>query len=103
MSTMYVMRRANGDLFTKETKGRVRIPIWSSEDAVARYKAHNPELAVFLPTRLERSVLKKVTEIGSAGGTEFFLLSDDSPSARLFDGRLIKPEELFEDRQHSPI
>lgn len=98
MSTMYVMRRANGDLFTEETEGGVRIPIWSSEDSVARYKARNPELAVFLPTRLEQSVLKKVTEMASATRTELYLLSDDSPSAQLFDGRPIKPEELFEGR-----
>ena len=42
MSELFVMRRANGDLFTQEINGKLVIPVWSGRDAVARYKERNP-------------------------------------------------------------
>lgn len=91
MSELFVLRRANGDLLTEQVGGRVRVPIWSSRDAVARFKERNPELMVFLPARLNRSLMKKI------GDAEFFLLSNDTPDADLDDGMPVRREEIFTD------
>ena len=100
MSELFVMRRANGDLFTQEINGELVIPVWSGRDAVARYKERNPKLMIFLPARLDRSIMKKVTSgRGAEGTTRFFLLSDDAPDAYLDEGRLITSEEVFAEGQ----
>ena len=96
MSDMYVMRRANGDLLTEEIEaGRIRIPLWPNADAAARYKARNPELLVYLPTRLDHSLIKRIRALGAEGTTEFFVLREDDPDADLNSGRPIMLEELF--------
>ena len=102
MSEMFVMRRADGDLFTEEIAGKPSIPIWSSEEALARYKERNPELMTFLATRLTRSLIKRVRS-GLAGQTPigFFLLAEDDPNADLDDGRLISLEEIFPGSEHT--
>ena len=95
MGDVYLMRRANGDLFTEEVQGKVRIPVWSSRDAADRYKARNPELSVFLPARLDRLLMNKVKTLNNEGPVEFFLLSAEDPNASLYEGRPIMPEEIF--------
>ena len=98
MGDVYVMRRANGDLFTEETNGRLRIPVWGSEEAVARYRERNPELLTFLPARLNRPLMKRITSgLGSERAAEFFLLSEDDPDADLTDGRPLSVDEIFPD------
>ena len=95
MGDVYVMRRANGDLFTEEVQGKVRIPVWSSTDAVDRYEARNPELSVFMPARLDRLLLNKLKTLTNEAPVEFFLLSKEDPNASLFEGRPIMAEEIF--------
>ena len=96
MSEMYVMRRANGDLLTEEADGRLQIPVWTSLEAVARYKERNPELITFLPARLTHSLLRKIQSgLGREGTKEFLLLSEDAPDAYLNNGRPISLEEIF--------
>lgn len=96
MSQMFVMRRANGDLFTEEIDGKRIIPVWTNEEALARYKERNPELMTFIATRLTRSLIAR---IGNAPGPEvadeFFLLAEDDPDANLDDGRPISIEEIL--------
>jgi hypothetical protein len=105
MSELFVMRRANGDLFTREINGKLVLPVWSGRDSVVRYKERNPALRIFLPARLDRSAMKKVTSRrGTEGMTQFFLLSDDAPDAYLDEGRLITLEEIFpEGKISSPV
>ena len=95
MSDMFVMRRADGHLFTEEIDGKLIVPVWSSEDALARYKERNPELMTFLATRLTRSLINRIGS-GLAGGgtTGFFLLTEDDPDADLDDGSPISLEEI---------
>jgi hypothetical protein len=93
MSQYFVMRRANGDLFAERIDNRLCIPVWSRWEETERYKVHNPELMLFLQTRLTRSLIEKA----KTGGEEirFLLLSEDAPDAPLDKGREITPEELF--------
>ena len=95
MSEMFVMRRADGDLFTEEIAGKPSIPIWSSEEALARYKERNPELMTFVATQLTRSLINKMGGGRPGEATGFFLLAEDDPNADLDDGRLISLEEIF--------
>ena len=93
MSEYFVMRRANGDLFAERIDDHLCIPVWADREEVERFKAHNPELMIFLPTRLTHSLVEK-TKTGEEG-VGFFLLSEDAPDAPLNKGREITPEELF--------
>ncbi|MFP5262166.1 MAG: hypothetical protein ACLGJB_09710 [Blastocatellia bacterium] len=96
MREMYVMRRANGDLFAEEIGGRLRIPVWTDLEVAARYKERNPELMIFLPMRLTRPLMRKIESgLGREGTREFFLLSENAPDAYLDDGRPISLEEIF--------
>jgi hypothetical protein len=96
MSEMYVMRRANGDLFIEDVNGRPQIPVWSGLEAVARYKERNPELMTFLPAKLSRPLIRKIQSgLGSEGTKEFLLMSEGAPDAYLNDGRPISLEEIF--------
>jgi hypothetical protein len=96
MGEMYVARRANGDLFTEVINGRLQIPVWTSAEAVARYKERNPELMTYLPTRLSRPLMKKIESgLGSGLTSELFLLSESDPDAYLNDGKPISLEEIF--------
>ena len=100
MGELYVMRRANGDIFAEQVNGNLVIPVWSSKDEVARYKARNPELIIFLPARLDRSLIRRIKSgLSDAGTTRFLLLSDNDPDAYLYDGRPVKLEELFPEEQ----
>jgi hypothetical protein len=95
MSDMFVMRRADGDLFTKEVNGKVIVPLGSSEDALARYKERNPELMTFRPTRLTRSLINQIgSGLAAKGTTGFLLLAEDDPGADLDDGRPISLEGI---------
>ena len=98
MNELFAMRRANGDLLTGEVGGRVRVPVWTSQNAVARYKARNPELIIYFPVRLDRSLLKRITA-GSPipYAPEFVLLSEDDPDASLGGGTPVLLEEMLPD------
>src|SRR4030095_2479069 len=99
MGDVYLMRRANGDLFTGEVQGKVRLPVWSSRDAADRYKARNPELNVFLPARLDRLLLNKIMTLNNEGPMSFSRRSDEGPNASLHAGRPIMREEIFSERE----
>ena len=96
MDEMYVMRRANGDLLTVEAQGKRRIPVWTSEDSVTRYKALNPELIFYWPVKLNRDVVKRATGKAKKDETaEFFLLSPKTRDAQLEDGKPVTLEEVL--------
>ena len=98
MAEMLVMRRANGDLFTRETNGQPRIPVWSSRAACARYRERNPELLTYSPARLDEALITRIA--GDASGerhTTFFLMAEDAPDANLDRGRAISLDRLLLD------
>ena len=103
MSEMFVMRRADGNLFTEEISGKLTVPVWSSEEALARYKERNPELMMFLATRLTRSLINRPgSGLAGEGSTGFFLLAEDDPAADLDEGRPISLEEIFPGSERTP-
>ena len=103
MSEMFIMRRANGAPFIEEIEGRQRIPVWSSEEALARYKERNPELMTYLPARLTRSLINRIESgPGAQRVAEFFRLTEDDPDADLDDGKPISLEEIFPGGERTP-
>ncbi len=95
MSEMFVMRRADGELFTEEVNGGLAVPVWSNEVALARYRERNPELMTFLPARLTRSLIDRIASGAIAQKPAgFFLLAEDDPNADLDEGRPMSLEEL---------
>ena len=102
MSEMFVMRRANGDVFTEEIEGKPTVPVWSSEQALERYKERNPRLLTFIGARLTRSLISKMGDGLAGDGTPgFFLLAEDDPDADLDDGRPVSVEEIFPQGEHT--
>ena len=96
MSEMFVLRRANGDLFTQEINGKLGIPVWSNEEMVNRYRERNPELMTFVGARLTRSLIDKIgNRLGNEGTVDFFSLAEDDPDADLENGRPISLEEIL--------
>ncbi|MEK6299331.1 MAG: hypothetical protein AABO41_01295 [Acidobacteriota bacterium] len=96
MNELFVMRRANGSLFTEEIDGKPCVPVWSSEEAVMRYRERNPDLDVYLPRRFNRALLKNLAvSSGTEATPEFFLLSDEDSDADLEDGRHVSLEEIL--------
>lgn len=96
MRELFVLRRANGDLYTEQAGEELRVPVWSSRESVERYRERNPALRVFFPARLERRLLTKA--LGGNGARRDaapFLLSEDSPDASLSDGRTVGIDELL--------
>jgi hypothetical protein len=103
MSDLFVMRRANGELLTEEIGGRLYIPVWRSQDGVARYQARNPELIIFFPAKLDRSIKARLKAgTGRHGAPEFLLLSDDDPAASLEAGEPMPLEKLLPEADAEP-
>jgi len=98
MSDLFVMRRANGDLFTEQVGGRPVVPAWKGLEALARYKERNPELLIFLPKRLDQPVVDRLTK--SETPTELLLFSGDDPDADLEDGVAISLEDALSMNDH---
>jgi hypothetical protein len=96
MGEMFVLRRADGGFFSKELHGKLTLPVWSSEESLARYQERNPTLMTFMATPLTRSLISKIeNEIAGERITGFFLPDEDDPNADLGDGRPISLEEIF--------
>jgi hypothetical protein len=100
MNEMFVMKRANSDLLAAQMDGRRQLPVWSGRDAVARYRARNPEWITYLPVRLNRRLTQR---LGQEATPELFLLSEEAHAAYLNDGRPILPEEIFSDEVASHL
>lgn len=60
MTEMFVVRRANADLFTEQTNTKLMIPVWSEREAPARYKERNPRPMTCLAARRTRSLVDGV-------------------------------------------
>jgi len=95
MDGVFVMRRADGTLFTEDRNGKSTMPIWESEETLARYRERNPALMTWFPARLTRTMFERMR--ASQDATELFLLGGDDPSAELDDGRPVSLQEIFPD------
>lgn len=92
MSNIYVMQRANGDVFALDDHGRFRVPLFNSSSDAFQARLRNFGMLLFKPVQLDAGLLKELVPLGGAAEVEFWLVSD--PLINLNRGRLVQPEQL---------
>ena len=99
MSDIYVMQRANGDVFALDDHGRFRVPLFNSSSDAFQARLRNFEMLLFKPVQLDAGLLKQLVPVGGAGEVDFWLVND--PLINLNRGRLIEPAQLAHDLNSS--
>ena len=92
MSDIYVMQRANGDVFALDDHGRFRVPLFNSSSDAFLARLRNCGMLLFKPVQLNAALLKELVPVGGAAEVDFWLVSD--PLINLNRGRLVQPEQL---------
>ena len=92
MSSLYAMRRANGDWFALDDRGRFRVPVFRSHRGGMLARVIHPEMLLFKPAALDGRALEELVTAGGAGETDFWLV--DEPFTSLKRGRLVDPVHL---------
>ena len=92
MGDIYVMQRANGDVFALDDNGRFRVPLFNSSSDAILARLRNFGMLLFKPVQLDAGLLKQLVPVGGAAEVDFWLVSD--PSINLNRGRLVKPAQL---------
>lgn len=82
MSSLYAMRRANGDWFTMDTGGRLHVPVFRSRVAAVQSHWRNSGMMLFKPTALGEQALKDLAPAAGASGFDFWLVEDPSADPR---------------------
>src|ERR1044071_1549772 len=92
MSDIYVMQRANGDVFALDDHGRFRVPLFNSSSDAFLTRLRNFGMLLFKPVQLNAALLKELVPVGGAAEVDFWLVSD--PLINLNRGRLVQPDQL---------
>ena len=92
MSSIYAMRRANGDWFALEDRGRFRVPLFSSEWDGMLARVSHWGMRLFKPVALDGRALKELVPADGVTDTDFWLV--DKPFTNLKRGRLIDRAQL---------
>ena len=92
MSDIYVMQRANGDVFALDDHGRFRVPLFNSSSDAFLARLRNFGMLLFKPVQLDADLLKQLVPVGGAAEVDFWLVND--PLIKLKRGRLVQPEQL---------
>ena len=92
MNDIYVMQRANGDVFSLDDRGRFRVPLFNSSSDAFLARSRNFGMMLFKPVPLDAGLLKQLVPFGGAAEVDFWLVND--PLVNLNRGRLVEPEQL---------
>ncbi|HYO63772.1 MAG TPA: hypothetical protein VER08_09095 [Pyrinomonadaceae bacterium] len=92
MSDIYAMRRANGDWFALDERGRLRVPLFSSQWDGMLARTSHWGMQLFKPVALDGRALKELVPADGVTATDFWLV--DNPFADLKRGRLIDRAQL---------
>ena len=92
MSDIYVMQRANGDVFALDDHGGFRVPLFKSSSDGFLARLRNFGMLLFKPVPLDASLLEQLAPSGSAAEVDFWLVND--PLINLNRGRLVQPAQL---------
>jgi hypothetical protein len=92
MNILYAMRRANGDWFALDDRGRFRVPVFSSPQGGLMARVNNWGMRLFRPVALDARSLGELVPAGGGGETDFWLVDD--PFNGLGRGRLIDRARL---------
>jgi hypothetical protein len=86
------MRRANGDWFALDDRGRFRVPVFGSHWGGMLARVSHWGLRLFKPVALDARALEELVPAGGVGETEFWLV--DEPFTSLNRGRLMDRAQL---------
>jgi hypothetical protein len=92
MNDMYAMRRANGDWFALDDRGRFRVPVFSSPQGGLMARINHWGMRLFKPVALDARSLGELVPADGVGETDFWLV--DEPFTSLNRGRLIEHAQL---------
>ena len=92
MSSLYAMRRANGDWFALDDRGRFRVPLFSSQWDGMLARVNHWGMQLFKPVALDGRALGELVPADGAGETDFWLV--DNPFTSLNRGRLLDRTQL---------
>jgi hypothetical protein len=92
MNDIYVMQRANGDVFALDDHGRFRVPLFRSTSDGILARLRNFGMLLFKPVTLDGALLEQIVPQGGAAEVEFWLIND--PLINLNRGRRVQPAEL---------
>lgn len=88
MNNIFAMRRANGDWFAFDDRGRFLVPIFRSSSDAMISRSHNLDMLLFKPVALDTRLLKQLMPAGGKGDVDFRMVND--PGAKLNRGTLIE-------------
>src|SRR5687768_3624787 len=92
MSNIYAMRRANGDWFAFEGRGRFRVPLFRSSHDAIMASLRNAGMLLFRPVALDAHLLKEMVPAGGSGYVDFCMVKD--PLISLRRGKPVGQEDL---------
>jgi len=92
MSGIYAMRRANGDWFAFEGRGRFRVPLFHSSHDAVMASLRNSGMLLFRPVALDTHLLKEMVPAGGSGYVDFCIVKD--PLVSLRRGKPVGQEDL---------
>ena len=92
MGSLFVMRRANGDWFALDDRGRFRVPLFSSRQSGLMARVSNWGMRLFKPVALDEHSLGELVPADGVSETDFWLVDD--PFTSLSRGRLIDRAQL---------
>jgi hypothetical protein len=70
------MRRANGDWFALEGKGRLRVPLFQSTHDAMMARLRNFGMLLFEPVALDARLLEEVAPAGAGSDVDFCMVND---------------------------
>jgi hypothetical protein len=91
-SSLFALRRANGDWFALDDRGRFRVPVFSSQWGGMLARANHWGMRLFEPVALDGRALEELVPADGVGETDFWLVDD--PFTNMNRGRLIDRAQL---------
>jgi len=92
MSSLYAMRRANGDWFAFDDGGRLQVPVFRSSREAALARMSNAGMMLFAPAALDAHALTDIAPAADDDAVYFWLVDD--PAANVRRGSLIEHARL---------
>ena len=93
MSGIFAMRRANGDWFAFEGRGRLRVPLFHSTRDATMASLRNSGMLLFRPVALDTGLLNDMVPAGGASYVDFCIVKD--PLVSLRRGKALGQDELI--------
>lgn len=85
MTDIYVMQRANGDLFALDHDGRFRVPLFHSRGDAMTARLHNGDMLLFKPVVVDARLLREMKPKAGRNDVDFLLVKDPLRSLKRGD------------------